>query len=106
MAERKIVQIATMPAGEAGPMIQAGSFAALCDDGTVWVLVNRESGYGAWEQLPPVPQPEPPLSTSLPYENWGLYGNGPSLVPDGRRGFRKKCSPDDAGYVPLDRKTP
>lgn len=87
-----------MPAGLAASQTQFASFVALCDDGTVWILPNVPGK--EWEQLPPIPQPEL-SSASLPYENWGLMGNGPPLVPDGRGGLRKARGPQDAGDAAL-----
>ncbi|MCQ8277958.1 hypothetical protein NFI95_05800 [Acetobacteraceae bacterium KSS8] len=49
---RKIVQISSaMSSGEGGIIV----YIALCDDGTLW----ESSSVTGWQQLPPIPQPEP-----------------------------------------------
>lgn len=52
---RKIVQIAVT---QVDNTLVMPHLVSLCDDGTVW----QRNSYtkGTWEQLPPIPQPEPP----------------------------------------------
>lgn len=53
MTKRKIVQIAVVPGQTGWP----AAFVGLCDNGDV--LVIQDKAGAAWEQLPPIPQPEP-----------------------------------------------
>lgn len=56
MAERKVVQIATMPETER----VATHVIALCNDGTIWVQSwTISGGIPEWEQIKTVPQPFP-----------------------------------------------
>lgn len=54
---RTIVQIASATAAfdpETDVAAEAPRLYALCSDGTIWELAGRK-----WEQVPPIPEPEP-----------------------------------------------
>ena len=50
VATRRVVQITATSAEDAAVVIYA-----LCNDGTLWAIVNDRNPQ--WSQLPPIPQP-------------------------------------------------
>lgn len=58
---RKIIQIVASQVSE-GALTQCEMYLhALCDDGTLWRISNRDIDVnGFWAAIPPIPQDEPP----------------------------------------------
>lgn len=82
MPNRKIVQIAACAVAE-NHMTQCEAYVhALCDDGTVWRLSNRDIDVdGFWAKVPAIPQDEPdaasePTPAPVGRQSWPPEGLG------------------------------
>ena len=61
MSQRKIVQISSVFCAEGGGYAPESFVHALCDDGSLWVISQKDE---KWERFPSIPQPEEKADTS------------------------------------------
>jgi hypothetical protein len=88
MPTRTIIQLAATQVAESSLTQCEMYLHALCDDGTVWRINNRDiSENGFWEAVPPIPQPEPEVVKPqgdrwfLDRDEGDLWGVPPNSLP-------------------------